>query len=261
MSISEDSKESMDRLRRIQKSVLQRRGKARGISSASEDSLSKDVPALDTSKKLVQESTRASKDTHPEACVNTNSSKERDLKSQNRLPPSQDRQERKPQPSHRLSANAFASKQSQLKSQQDVTLATPQKNLVPINFNTHIEVLSNPTGFGSIGNPTVSNIANESAAKRCKLEKRDGSLPVIEGSNRKTLASLATTEPVNVLIPALEEFIAPVPFQKAQWFLPRVNYVESIFPTSRVHEQSAVLEDLNDDCIQILSSLNPQQAL
>lgn len=258
MSVSEDSKESMDRLRRIQKSVLQRRGKVQSASSVSEDSVSMETPVSDENP--APKTTRPKTDTFKEDRTKPSRSETSLLDTD--IPSRQQEQLSQPQKSRQQypelnSPNAPHQKVSQQSQPQHGAMSKFQ----PISPGTHLEVLSNPTGFGDMEKPAFANIANANVARRCKLEKRDGSLPVINGMNRKTLASLASADPVNVLMPALEEFIAPVPFRKVHWFLPRVNHVEPILPASQVHESSAVFENLNDDCVQILSSLNPQQAL
>lgn len=259
MALPEDTKESMDRLRRIQQSVLKRRGKARGVSSASEVSENVHGGDADTGQEGSQKANRARDHSDvdvgtPSNCTDLPTLDKEPLRSET---PALHRQHQRHQvPLEQPNQPLKTHKQRASLNVQPRAKASSDRDLESINAKTHS--LFSPT---SVGNILSADVPRRTNTGRCTLEKRDGSLPIVGGAKRKTLASLATADPINVLIPALEEFTGSVPFQKGQWHLPRTNGMEPILSPLRIHEPQTVLEDLNDDCVQILSSLNPQQAL
>ncbi len=119
-----------------------------------------------------------------------------------------------------------------------------------------VEVLSKPTNFED----ESSDIDQDRTHGRFKLEKQDGSLPLACAPERKSLATVATADPVFVLMPSLEEFTIPVPFHKGEWRLPRVDAYKPVSRISNVQPTSKVIENLSGDCEEILKCLNPQQA-
>jgi len=273
MSVTEDgSKGSIDRLRDMQKSVMERRRKARGISTSSTPP---ENAALPSEVKLPKIDKSSTKDAMAPP------------KSEAKLPST-----RKTKTVHVRKKQTIRDMPKVLKSDtpnngaMDIDVerqlvpglaklkVSAAKNGVPalqwerrktsvVSPEPNIEVVSTPIDFGqelSFNDIKTLIKPSPSSTSEYKLCRRDGSLPLLVNESNIPAAS-TSSDPLFVVMPSLDEFTARVPFEKSEWFLPRVNGFQPILsdPSKAVPVQPPPA-DLSDDCKEILRSLNSQQS-
>ena len=268
MSLTDDSKESIERLRNMQHSILSRRKKkARELSTshekmdpASQVPQTEAVPRHETKENDSPASSALSESTenvpdlpYPLRPSHLSTLKQRkartsvsNRRANNRMNRSVD---------DKLANGVSKLKLDSMKPITALKVEAKKRESTP-NHSMFVETLSEPTNFGD----QPSDIDQHRIHGRCKLEKQDGTLPLAVSPERKSLATIATADPVFVLMPSLEEFEIPVPFDKGEWHLPRINSFDYVSRTSKVQPPSKVIENLSNDCEEILKSLNPQQA-